>query len=73
MAEMKPGWSIKLSNQGEKGLVVNADTEARARELALAWARDEAKDPTAVILSCRMMAEDEIYISEGDRWMPGEK
>jgi hypothetical protein len=73
MAELKPGWRIELSNQKEKRLVVNANTEERARELALLWAKDEAKDPTAVIISCKLMAENEIFIAEGNMWMSEEK
>jgi hypothetical protein len=66
MAKLMPGYRIKLSNQDEQGLVVNADTEARARELALLW----AKDPTVTIVSCKLMAEDDFYVAEGDMWTP---
>jgi len=62
-------YRIKLSNQTEKGLVVDAATEERARELALEW----ANDPTVTIISCKLMMEDEIYVAEGDRWTPKEK
>ena len=62
----KPGWRIKLSNQKEEGLVVNADTEARAHELALQW----ANDPSVTVVSCQRMADDEIFIAKGDKWTP---
>jgi hypothetical protein len=65
----KPGWRIKLSNQTEKGLVVNADTEERAHELALQW----ANDPSVSVVSCKRIPDDDIIVVEGDRWTPGEK
>lgn len=69
MIKLKPGYRIKLSNQNEKGLVVNADTEERARELALEW----ANDPLVTIVSCKLMADDEFFVAEGDMWTPMEK
>ena len=72
MPKLKPGWRIRLSNF-EKGLVVNADTEMRARELALLWAKDKIKDSTATIISCERMADDDIYIVEGGMWRPGDE
>ena len=69
---MKPGWRVKLSTF-EKGLVVNADTEERARELALLWAKDKGLDTDTVVLSCKIMDEDDFYVAEGKMWMPGDK
>lgn len=69
MTKLKPGYRIKLSNQKEEGLVVNADTEDRARELALQW----ANDPSVTIVSCKLMRDDEFFVAEGDMWTPGEK
>ena len=61
-----PGWRIKLSNQGKEGLVVNAATEERARALAVLW----ANNADVTIVSCKRMADDEFFVSEGEMWTP---